>query len=401
METFDYVAIDRMGQRLSGSVAATTPREARDILRGRALRPIDVNAAKTKSTSSRLFEKKTSLKDVTQTTRQLAILIDASTPIEEALKITALQFERSPMRQVLLDTRARVLEGERLSDAMQAYPKTFPPLYTAMIASGETSGRLPSVLERLAQDMEAAQAVRRKILAATVYPMVLSVVALGVITILMVFVVPKVVEQFDSFGQDLPMLTKAVIAFSGWLKAYGLIAAATFVFAVIGFRYALTKDTVKLRWHNFILGLPLIGRLSRNLNAARFARTVSGLIESGTPSLAAMETARHTLKNKVMNQAVAKANIKIREGASISSALKQTEVFPALVTQLVAGGEAGGNVALMFSKSADYLEGEFESATNIFMSLLEPLIIILLSLVVLLIIGAIFLPILRLNTLAF
>lgn len=401
METFDYAALDARGKRLTGSIAASNAREARDILRGRTLTPIDLKAAKQKTDTAFSFDKKVKHKDLTQATRQLAILIDASTPVEESLKITALQFERSPMRQVLLDVRARVLEGERFSDGLKAHPNTFSSLFVSMIASGETSGKLAAVLERLSDDLEAAQKIRRKILAATVYPMVLTVVALVVVSILMVVVVPKVVEQFDSFGQDLPGLTKFVIGVSAWMQSYGLIALIIILLGYLGFRFALKRDDVLTRWHQFILRLPLIGRLTRDLNAARFARTIAGLIEAGTPSLTAMETARHTLHNKVMRDAVEKAALKVREGTAMSTALKQTDVFPPLVTQMVSGGEASGDIGKMFSKSADYLESEFESATAVFLSLLEPLIIILLSLVVLLIIGAIFLPILRLNTLAF
>lgn len=401
METFDYAAIDAAGKRLTGSVTAASAREARDILRAQTLTPVEIHAAKVKSASRFSYERKPRHKDITLATRQLAILIDAATPVEEALKVTALQFERSPMRQILLNARSKVLEGERLSVALSSQSGAFSSLYTAMVASGEKSGRLPEVLERLASDLEAAQKIRRKILAATVYPMVLTAVALLVVTIMMVFVVPKVVAQFDSFGQDLPGLTKAVIALSGWFKAYSLMALIGLLLAGFAFFQALKKTSVKRRWHRFILTWPLLGRLSRDLNAARFARTISGLIQSGTPSLTAMETARHTLKNLVMREAVDSAALKVREGTSMSAALRQTEVFPPLVTQMVAGGEAGGDVGKMFSKSADYLEGEFENTTNVFLSLLEPLIIIILGVIVLLIIGAIFLPILQLNTAAF
>lgn len=399
METFDYAAIDKAGKRQSGSITASSSRDARDILRQRSLTPIDLRAAKAQSKTQFQFEEKTSHKQLTQATRQLAILIDAATPIEEALKVTALQFEKSPMRQILLDIRSSVLEGSRLSAAMATHSKTFSSLYTAMVASGEKSGQLAAVLERLALDLEAAQKIRQKILAATVYPIVLSVVALFVVVILMVFVVPKVVTQFESFGQDLPTLTKAVIWISGWLKAYGLIALALLIAGVFGFRQALKGPVFQRKWHGFLLGLPFAGQLIRDLNAARFARTMAGLIQSGTPSLAAMETSQYTLKNLIMRDAATKAATFVREGSPMSAALKKTKAFPPLVTQMVAGGETGGDVGLMFSKSADYLEGEFESATTIFMSLLEPLIIILLSIIVLLIIGAIFLPILRLNTL--
>ena len=402
MEAFDYAALDAGGKRKKGTVMASSARDARDILRARALMPLDLAPSKSKKkedlggTASGVKHK-----HLTQATRQLSILIEAATPIEEALKITALQFERSAMKGALLSIRAQVMEGLRFSDALRGQPKVFPELYTAMVASGETSGRLPDVLERLADDLEAAQKIRRKIMGATAYPVVLSIVALLVVAILMIAVVPKVVDQFNSFGQELPPLTKAVIATSGWMQNWGLIALAILVLSIFGLHQALKRKAVKYRWDVMMLRLPLIGKIIRNMNAARFSRTMAGLVDSGTPALTALETGRHTLQNSVMRDAVSDAAIKVREGSAISTALRGTAVFPPLVVQMVAGGETSGDMGRMFSKSADYLEDEFDSATTVFLTLLEPLIIIFLAGIVLLIIAAIFLPILQLNTLAF
>jgi general secretion pathway protein F len=293
------------------------------------------------------------------------------------------------------------MEGLRLSDALRGQPNVFPELYTAMVASGETSGRLPAVLERLADDLEAAQKIRRKIMGATAYPIVLSVVALLVVAILMVVVVPKVVVQFDSFGQELPTLTKLVIAMSGWMQNWGLITLGIIVAAIFALRQALKTKGFKYRWDTMMLRLPLLGKIIRNMNAARFARTMAGLVDSGTPALTALETARHTLQNSVMRDAAADAAVKVREGSAMSAALRGTAVFPPLVVQMVAGGEASDDMGKMFAKSAEYLEDEFDSSTTVFLTLLEPLIIIFLAAIVLLIIAAIFLPILQLNTLAF
>lgn len=401
METFDYAAIDKAGKRTTGSITASTAREARDLLRARTLTPLELSAAKTKIRGGQVITRKASHKDLTQASRQLAILVDAATPIELALKIVAEQFERSPMRQILLGVRARVQEGERLSRALANYPKTFSGLYTGMVASGEASGRLATVLARLADDLEAAQKIRQKVLGATIYPIVLTVVALLVVVVLMVKVVPQVVDQFASFGQDLPPLTNAVIAVSKGLQAYGIYIAIG-IAALIGlWVFALRSPAIKLRWHRAYLKIPVLGKVSRNLNAARFARTMAGLLDSGTPSLQALDTARHTLRNMVMNAAVQTAAGKVREGAAMSRALSESKVFPPLVTQMVAGGEASGDIGAMFAKSAEYLEGEFESSTTVFLNLLEPLIIIVLAGIVLLIIGAIFLPILQLNTMVF
>lgn len=400
MEAFDYAALDEAGKRKKGTVMASSARDARDILRARALMPLDLSPSKAKkkeTTGAKASGVKH--KHLTQATRQLAILIDASTPVEEALKITALQFERSPMKGALLSIRAQVMEGLRLSDALRGQPKVFPELYTAMVASGETSSRLPAVLERLADDLEAAQKIRRKIMGATAYPLVLSVVALLVVSILMVVVVPKVVDQFDSFGQELPPLTEAVIAISAWMQNWGLITLGICVAAIFALRQALKSKTFKYRWDTMILRLPLMGKIIRNMNAARFARTMAGLVDSGTPALTALETARHTLQNSVMREAANDAAVKVREGSAISTSLRGTAVFPPIVVQMVAGGEASGDLGKMFSKSADYLEDEFSSSTDVFLALLEPLIIIFLAGLVLLIVAAIFLPILKLNTL--
>ncbi len=395
METFDYSAFDRTGNRLTGSVAASTAREARDILRSRDLTPVDLKQVKAKAAKTANFGRKVSHKDLTQGTRQLAILIEAATPVEEALKVVALQFEKSPMRSILMDVRSRVLEGSRLSDALRAHPRTFSKLYTAMVSSGEASGQLAAVLDRQAIDLEAAQQVRNKIIAAIAYPVVLSFVALLVMVFLMVFLVPKIVVQFESLGQELPGLTKFVIALSDGVIKYGIFMLIGILALIFIIRQSLKNETVQLRWHGFLLKIPIIGKLIRSVNAARFARTISGLIDSGTPALASMEAALHTLRNAVMRKAVSEAAIKVREGSPISSSLRQTDAFPPLVVQMVAGGEASGDIGKMFSKSADYLEGEFESVTSIFLSLLNPLIIIMLSIVVLLIILAMYMPMLE------
>lgn len=408
MDAFDYSAIDAGGVKRSGTLMAGSAREARDLLRARALTPLDLNRSRKKaikageiSNSKSFGAGKIKHAELTRATRQLAILIDAATPVEDALRVTALQFEKSQMKGVLLSIRSQVVEGATLSQALRSQPQAFSDLYTAMVASGETSGRLPEVLLRLADDLEAAQAIRRKIAGATTYPMVLTAVALIVIVVLMVFVVPKVVDQFDTFGQELPALTRATIWLSEFIQNYGLIILVFFIIIGFVFRYALKNKILRRKWDGFKLRLPLIGRLNRNVNAARFSRTMAGLVSAGTPALAAMDTAQHTLRNSVMRDAISGAVERVRSGAPMSAALKETGVFPPLVTQMVMGGEASGDMGQMFAKSADYLEDEFNAQTSVFLTLLEPAIIILLAGVVLLVVAAIFLPILQLNTLAY
>jgi len=400
LNAFDYIALDLKGKRQKGTIMSSSPRDARDALRSRQLVILKIVQAKSKDQSiSNFIKLRVKHKNLTQITRQLSILIDASTPVEEALKITALQFKNNIVKTILLSVRSQVMEGLKLSDALKSHPTTFSRLYIAMVASGETSGRLASVLGRLADDLEKAQKIKQKIRGATAYPTVLSVVALIIVVILMVAVVPKVVQQFDSFGQDLPTLTKVVIGLSEWMQRWGLfLLIITFTFFLILLRL-FKKISFRLRWDKMLLSLPVISKMTKDMNAARFARTMSGLVDSGTPILTALEVSSHTLQNSVMQKAVIDASLKVREGLTINNALRDANVFPQIVVQMISGGEVSGDLSGMLAKSAEYLEEEFSSSIDIFLSLLEPLIIILLAGVILLIIGAIFMPILQLNTL--
>jgi general secretion pathway protein F len=403
MEAFDYEAVNKTGKVSRGTVMATTARAARRDLRARDLTPLKMTAAVAPRKTQQKTEKRGRIKQriLTQASRQLAILIQADTPVSEALKVTALQFEGSPMRKSLLDVRTKVLEGRRMSEAMADDKKTYTDLYRSMVAAGENSGQLGMVLDRVAGDLEAAQKVRRKILGATIYPMVLSVVALTVIVILMVKVVPKVVEQFESFNQELPALTRMTIGFSNWLQSYGLFAGLAIALTGAAIWQAMKVRNIRRRVDKFVLGMPFIGRLNREMNAARFARTMSGLIDSGTPVLQSISTARNTLKNIVLREATDVVVEQVRGGSSVGAAFKKAEVFPPLMVHMVSSGEASGDLGKMFGISAEYLESEFDSATTVVLNLLEPLIIVFMGGVVLLIVAAIFLPILRLNTLSF
>jgi general secretion pathway protein F len=377
-----------------------SPRDARDLLRSRQLVTIKITHSKPKDQSvSNFIRPRIKHKNLTQATRQLSILIDAATPVEEALKITALQFKNNIVKTILLSVRSQVMEGLRLSDALKIHPTSFSELYIAMVASGETSGRLASVLSRLADDLERAQKIKQKVRGATAYPIVLSVVALTIVVVLMVSVVPKVVQQFDSFGQDLPTLTTLVIVLSEWMQQWGLILLIFMCACFLLLSRLLKQVSFRLSWDKMLLALPIISKIIKDMNAARFSRTMSGLVDSGTPILTALEVSSYTLQNSIMKNAVLDAALKVSEGLTINNALNDANVFPQIVIQMIAGGEVSGDLSGMLAKSAEYLEDEFSSSTDVFLSLLEPLIIILLAGVILLIIGAIFMPILQLNTL--
>lgn len=400
MELFDYSALEASGKRRKGTITASNAREARAQLRAQRLSPLEITPARRKPVLAQgMFKPRVRNSDLVRATRQLAFLLDGSMPVEAALKNTAAQFEKSPLRAQLLYIRGKVLDGERLSAALKSHPDTFDGAYQAMVLAGETSGHLAESFARLSAQLEAARKMRGKVIAALAYPSILSVVAMGVVTILMVFVVPKVVAQFDSFGQQLPLLTRTVVGLSHWLLQYGLFPLLALGFAGVGLWRWQQNPAGQRIVHSTLLRVPFLGRFVRELNAARFARTMAGLLESGTPLIASLQAAAPSIRNVIMREAVAHMQVQVREGMSLHRALQQSRVFPDIVTQMVAGGEASGKLAASFAKAAEFLESEFENTSSVLLSLLEPVILVALGGVVLLIIAAIFLPVLRLNTL--
>jgi general secretion pathway protein F len=406
MPAFEYEALDTNGRTQKGTISSENARNARKDLRAKNLIPTRLELAAEKKGLSRDISfsggnnGKLSHKDVTLFTRQLATMVGASAPIEEALNTIALQAEKPALKRIILAVRSNIIEGHKLSEAMTQHNKSFDQLYCAMVAAGENSGSLSAVLNRLADHMERAQAVRAKVQTALIYPAALSLVAIGVIIALMTFVVPKVVEQFDSMGRALPFLTRAMISISEFIQNFGLFILVGIIFGIITFIRALKTRSFRKKVDQFILGLPIIGKLVRGLNAARLARTLSTLISSGVPVLSGLRAAQKTVSNTVLQDAIDKVIIMVEEGASLSAALKRTTGFPPMVAYMAAAGENSGKLEELLGKSADYLENEFESFTSAALSLLEPMIIIMMGGIVAVIVLSILLPILQLNTLA-
>jgi general secretion pathway protein F len=406
MPAFEYEALDHSGRVKKGTISSDSARGARKELKNKKLVPIKVEIAAEKKGFSRDISigggtaGKLSHKDVTLFTRQLATMVGASAPIEEALNTIALQAEKPALKRIILAVRSNVIEGHKLSEAMAQHEKSFNQLYCSMVAAGENSGSLSAVLNRLADHMERSQAVRAKVQTALIYPAALSIVAIGVIIALMTFVVPKVVEQFDSMGRTLPFLTRLMITISEFIQDFGLFIFAGIIIGIFAFVRALKARAFRKKVDQFILGLPIIGKLVRGLNAARLARTLSTLISSGVPVLSGLRAAQKTVSNTVLQDAIDKVVIMVEEGASLSAALKRTSGFPPMVAYMAAAGENSGQLEELLGKSADYLENEFESFTSAALSLLEPMIIIMMGGVVAVIVLSILLPILQLNTLA-
>lgn len=404
MSDFDYLALDTAGRERRGSVRAESADDARAALGARRLYVVRVEAASGEGVppllSRQLFvRRRLGAKQLTLFTRQLATLVQVS-PLEEALRTIARQAEQAHVRRVLGGVHDAVLEGRRLSEAMAREAPSFPPLYRAMVAAGEGSGTLPTILDRLADLQERQAAVRGKVLSALAYPVILAIVASFVVFALMVFVVPKVVEQFDTIGQTLPLLTRIVIGLSAFLAHWWwALALAAAILVLIGAR-ALKDEKLRLRFDRRLLALPLVGRLVRDLHAARMARTLSTMVASRLPLLEGLKLTTRTVHNRALRVASAEITESIRAGGSLSAALRRAGVFPPLLVYLAASGEASGRLDTMLERAADYLEREFDDFTATALSLLEPAIIVIMGGIVAVIVLSILLPILQLDTLA-
>lgn len=404
MPDFAYVGLDTAGRERCGSVRAATSEAARDQLVSRKLYIVRIEPA-TEATGSPLLSRglfarrRIGAKQLTLFTRQLATLITV-TPLEEALRTVSRQAEREEVRRVLGNVHAGVVEGRRLAEAMGREPASFPPLYRAMVSAGESSGTLPQILERLAALMERQAQVRGKVLSTLAYPIILAIVAAFVVFALMIFVVPKVVEQFQDIGQTLPLLTRIVIGVSAFLAAWWWALLLALVATVLLAGRALKDEGVRMKFDRGLLRLPLIGRLIRDLHAARMARTLATMVASRLPLLEGLKLTTSTVHNRVLRAASADIAESVRTGGSLSGALKRAGIFPPLLVYLAASGEASGKLDLMLERAADYLDREFDSFTTTALSLLEPAIIIAMGVLVALIVLSILLPILQLDTLA-
>ena len=405
MPDYAWVGLDTAGRERRGAVRAETSEAARAQLNARRLYVVRIEEAAESVPappllSRDLFQRKRlSARQLALFTRQLATLIQVA-PLEEALRTLSRQSERDDVRAILGHVHAGVVEGRRLSEAMAREPKSFPPLYRAMVSAGEGSGTLPAILERLAAWLERQAAVRGKVLSTLAYPVILAIVAAFVVLALMIFVVPRVVEQFQDIGQRLPLLTRIVIGISHFLAHWwwALMIAAAVLVLLAG--RALKEEGPRLKFDAALLKLPLIGRLIRDLHAARMARTLSTMVAARLPLLEGLRLTTGTVHNRVLRNASAEIAETVRSGGSLSGALRKAGVFPPLLVYLAASGEASGRLDLMLERAADYLEREFDSFTSSALSLLEPAIIIVMGGVVAVIVLSILLPILQLDTLA-
>ena len=399
MGAFEYTAVDSSGRQAQGVLEGDNARQVRQVLRERHLLPIEVTevAEKERKRRSLSFRKGISATDLALFTRQLATLVRSGLPLEEALRAVSQQTEKARVSSILMGVRSRLLEGHSLAVGMADFPQAFPEMYRATVAAGEQSGHLDAVLERLADYAESRQILRQKLSSAAIYPIVLSVMAILIVTGMLVFVVPKIVSIFEDSNQQLPWLTTALITVSHLVRDYGLYALIALAGGAFAFKRWLREPSAKRRVHSFLLRLPLVARLVRGFNNARFTRTLSILSGSGVPVLESMRIAGSVIANLPMWEAVEEATLRVREGATISHSLGARGLFPPMTVHLIASGEASGKLDEMLERAAENQERELDGLIGVMLSILEPALIIVMAIFVFIIVIAILLPIFELQ----
>ncbi|CAH0524370.1 type II secretion system inner membrane protein GspF [Vibrio hippocampi] len=407
MAAFEYKALDAKGKRVKGLIEGDNPRQARQRLKEKGLVPIDIVETSGKSsrkkqgtnTAKPMFKRGISTSDLALITRQLSTLVQSGMPLEECLKAVSEQSEKPRIGSMLAAIRSKVTEGYTLSDSLGDYPHIFDDLYCSMVAAGEKSGHLDSILERLADYAENRQKMRSKLQQAMIYPVVLVVFAVVIVAFLLAAVVPKIVGQFVQMGQELPKSTQFLLSSSDFVQEWGLLLLGGMVIVIYLIKAALRRPSVRMNWDTRVLNLPLIGKIARGLNTSRFARTLAICTSSAIPILDGMKVSVDVMTNHFAKKQVSTAAENVREGASLRKALEQTKLFPPMMLHMIASGEQSGELESMLTRAADNQDQSFESTVNIALGIFTPLLIALMAGLVLFIVMATLMPILEMNNL--
>ncbi len=402
MGAFEYVALDSTGKESKGLIEGDTPKHVRQILRDRSLLPVKITeVAQREARRQRSFSLRRGMSpgELALVTRQLASLSQSGLPLEEALLAVSQQNDQPRTKSILLGVRAKVMEGHTLADGLAEFPQAFPELFRATIAAGEQSGHLDVVLERLADYTESRHELRQRITNAMIYPLALIVMAVLIIGFMLATVVPRIVDVFANTSAELPGLTRAMIATSDFLRHQWLLLIIALAAIGYGVWWLLQREGPRRRYHRFLLRMPIVSRLTRGINTARFTRTFSILAGSGVPILESMKIAAEVINSLPMRDAVLDAAIRVREGGSISTSLQTSRLFPPMMIHLVSSGEAGGRLEEMLTRAADGQEREVDGLIATLLGILQPLLIVIMGGVVLTIVLAILLPIFEINNL--
>ena len=404
MPAFRYEAVDAGGATKKGVLNADSARSARSELRTQGLVPLKVEAISAQVDAAgvatgRTFGERLSSNELALFTRQLASLLEAGLPLEQAFTALLEQAERPYMRDLIASVRSEVIGGAALSDVLARHPRDFAEIYRALVASGEQIGQLSRVLSRLADYIERRNALIQKVRLAFTYPAIVTVVAFSIVIFLLTYVVPQIVSVFANTKQKLPVLTIIMLAVSDFVRSYGIVVAILLVGAWFMWRRALQNPALKLRWHTWLLTAPLYGKFERSLNTARFASTLAITTGSGVPILRALQTSRDTLSNVAMQDLVEEASDAVREGVSLARALSAQKHFPPMLIHMIRAGEITGELPAMLDRAAAAQESDLERRTLTIAGLLEPALILAMGVVVLLIVLAVLMPIIEINQL--
>ena len=405
MAAFDYVGVDPQGKRRKGVIDADNLRHARSLLRERQLVPISVNNASEKPAAQQagisfsFFKPKLSAQDLALITRQIATLVQAGLTLDDSLRSVAQQSEKATVKRLLTAVRSKVVEGYTLAQSLAEFPQAFPSLYRATVAAGERAGHLDLVLNRLADYTESRYETRRKVQGALIYPAILTVLSLLIVVGLLTYVVPDIVKVFDNQGQALPMITQLLIATSDFLRE----SLGTLVLIGIAISYfiyrLLQKPAMRYRWHAFMLRLPVAGKLVRDSQASRFVSTLAILTRSGVPLVDALRIAAEVVDNLPMREAVTSAADRVTEGGRLAPAIEQSKLFPPMMTNMIASGEASGELDEMLMRTGQMQERALTGSISTLVGLFEPMMLLMMAGVVLVIVLAIMLPIVQMNNL--
>jgi general secretion pathway protein F len=403
MPAFKYEAVDSAGNARHGIIHADSVRIARGDLRNQGLLPLSVDAVDGSNAAAgtvrRRFGERLSNVELSLVTRQLASLLQAGLPLEQALTALLEQAERPYVRNLLGAIRSEVMSGSALSVALVQHPRDFVDIYRSLVAAGEETGQLSQVLTKLADYLERRNALVQKIRLAFTYPAIVTLVAFAIVIFLLTYVVPQIVAVFANTKQKLPLLTVMMLAISDFVRNYGWIVAVLIVVAIYAWRKALTRPDIKRRWHRWLLTAPVYGKFERSLNTARFASTLAITTASGVPILRALQTSRDTLSNMAMRELVDHATDSVREGVGLSRALSANRYFPPVLLHMIRAGEATGELPTMLERASATQEQDLERRAMTIAGLLEPLLILAMGVVVLLIVLAVLMPIIEINQL--
>ena len=395
MPAYSYTAINQEGTKKKGILSAESEREARKLVKDLKLTPLKVSESKDLGKALKIKDK-----DIVVMTRQLATLLEASTPIVDALNITANQLQNKNLVYILYNLKEDIVQGKRLGSSMKKFPGVFSDTYISMVTAGDSSGNLDIVFTKLADYLEESASIRQKVISALTYPIVLIGFSIVVIISLLAFVLPQVVGQFIKAGAELPFITKFLIGISNNIVPILIVFAALFTFIFYVYKKHISNIDNKISFDRKVLSIPLLGNFILNSELERFSSTMELLLASGTNLDVALDECSKIFDNKFLSRIILNAKNDVVEGKDFIVSLKNEEVLPDIFIQLISSGYRSGNLAKMFNKVSHFMKSEIENKRAIFLSLLEPVVIILMGGFIMLIVLAILIPIMQMNTLA-